>query len=191
MQTGTLTKVVGGFVGALVIAAGVTSYTPLAGAAQDQNQSAPAEGRAGRFGGARHGGPGGPGGPGRFGGPMGGPMGFGVDPRDLTDAQREQVKAIHERHAAEMKPLIEQSQAARKALQDNVLAGGTNLRALAMELGKAEGDLAFANAQIQGEVLALLTPEQRQKMQDRAKEMDSRRAEMQQRRQSRGAQPAK
>jgi Spy/CpxP family protein refolding chaperone len=122
---------------------------------------------------------------------MGGPLGFGVNPRDLTDAQREQVKAIHERHAAEMKPLIEQAQAARKALQDNVLAGGTNLRALAMELGKAEGDLAFANAQIQGEVLTLLTPEQRQKMQDRAKEMDARRAEMQQRRQSRGAQPAK
>ena len=186
MQTDTLTKVVGGFVGALVIAAGVFSFTPpLAGAAQDQSQSAPAEGR---FGGPRHGGPGGPG---RFGGPMGGPLGFGVNPRDLTDAQREQVKAIHERHAAEMKPLIEQAQAARKALQDNVLAGGTNLRALAMELGKAEGDLAFANAQIQGEVLTLLTPEQRQKMQDRAKEMDARRAEMQQRRQSRGAQPAK
>jgi Spy/CpxP family protein refolding chaperone len=107
-------------------------------------------------------------------------MGFGINPRDLTDAQREQVKAIHERHAAEMKPLIEQSQAAHKALHDNVLAGGTNLRALAMELGKAEGDLAFANAQIQGEVLALLTPEQRQKM-----------SEMQQRRQSRGAEPAK
>jgi protein CpxP len=175
MQTSALTKVVGGFFGALVITAGVISFTPLARAAQDQNQSTPAEGRSG---GARHGGPGGPG-------------GGGVNPRDLTDAQREQVKAIHERHAAEMKPLIEQSQAARKALQDNVLAGGTNLRALAMELGKAEGDLAFANAQIQGEVLALLTPEQRQKMQDRAKEMDARRAEMQQRRQSRGAQPAK
>jgi protein CpxP len=189
MQTDTLTKVVGGFVGALVIAAGVISFAPpLAGAAQDQSQSAPAEGR---FGGPRRSGPGGPGGPGRFGGPMGGPMGFGVDPRDLTDAQREQVKAIHERHAAEMKPMIEQAQAARKALQDDVLAGGTNLRALAIELGRGEGDLAFANAQIQGEILALLTPEQRQKMQDRAKEMDARRAEMQQRRQSRGAQPAK
>jgi Spy/CpxP family protein refolding chaperone len=188
MQTDTLTKVVGGFFGALVIAAGVISFAPpLAGAPQDQNQNAPAEGRDGRFGGPRRGGPGGPGGAGRF----GGPMGFGINPRDLTDAQREQVKAIHERHAAEMKPLFEQSQMARKALQDNVLAGGTNLRALAIELGKAEGDLAFANAQIQGEVLALLTPEQRQKMQDRAKEMDARRSEMQQHRQSRGAQPAK
>src|SRR5438874_353722 len=130
MQTDTLTKVVGGFVGALVIAAGIVSFAPpLAGAPQDQSQSAPAEGRSG---GPRRGGPGGRG---RFGGPMGGPMGFGVDPRDLTDAQREQVKAIHERHAAEMKPLIDQAQAARKALQDNVLAGGTNLRALAMDLG--------------------------------------------------------
>ena len=152
MQTETLTRIVGGFVGAVVIAVGLLSFTPPAGAAQDQNQTPPADGR---FGGPRRGGPGGPGGPGgrggRFGGPMGGPMGFGVAPRDLSDAQREQVRAIHEQHAAELKPLLDQSQAARKALQDNVLAGGANLRALAIEVGKAEGDLAFGHAQIQTE----------------------------------------
>jgi Spy/CpxP family protein refolding chaperone len=118
-------------------------------------------------------------------------MGFGVDPRDLSDAQREQVKAIRDRHAAELKPLIEQSQAARKALHDNVLAGGTNLRGLALDLGKAEGDLAFANAGVELEVLAVLTPEQRQKMQDRQKTMEARRGEMEKQRGSRGAPPAK
>lgn len=179
MQSETLTRVVGGFVGAVVIAVGFLSFTPvLSSAAQDPS-------------GQRRGGPGGPGGPGGRGGRFGGPMGFGVDPRDLSDAQREQIKAIRDRHAAELKPLIEQSQAARKALHDNVLAGGGNLRGLALDLGKAEGDLAFANAGVELEMLAVLTPEQRQKMQDRQKEMEARRAEMEKQRASRGAQPAK
>jgi Spy/CpxP family protein refolding chaperone len=107
-----------------------------------------------------------------------GPMAFGLNPRDLTDAQREQIKAIHDRHAEELKPLVEQTQAARKALQDNVLAGGTNLRALSIDLGTAEGNLAFANAEIQTEILAVLTPEQRQTIDARRKEMEARRAEM-------------
>ena len=179
MQSETLTRIVGGFVGAIVIAVGFLSFTPaLSSAAQDPS-------------GPRRGGPGGPGGPGGRGGRFGGPMGFGVDPRDLSDAQREQIKAIRDRHAAELKPLIEQSQAARKALQDNVLAGGGNLRGLALDLGKAEGDLAFANAGVELEMLAVLTPEQRQKMQDRQKEMEARRADMEKQRASRGAQPAK
>jgi Spy/CpxP family protein refolding chaperone len=179
MQSETLTRVVGGFVGAIIIVVGFLSFTPaLSSAAQDPN-------------GPRRGGPGGPGGPGGRGGRFGGPMGFGVDPRDLSDAQREQIKAIRDRHAAELKPLIEQSQAARTALHDNVLAGGGNLRGLALDLGKAEGDLAFANAGVELEMLAVLTPEQRQKMQDRQKEMEARRAAMEKQRSSRGAQPAK
>ena len=47
---------------------------------------------------------GGPGGPGRFGGPGGGPMGMlpmlGRD-LNLTDAQRDQVKAIAQSHKTE------------------------------------------------------------------------------------------
>jgi Spy/CpxP family protein refolding chaperone len=178
MQKKTWTRAFASLAGAAAIAVGVISYAPLAGAAQDQHQNPPAEGR---FGGPRRGGPGGPGGRGgRFGG---GPMALGLDPRDLTDAQRDQIKAIHERHAASMKPIMDQVQAARKALDDNILAGGGNARALALEVGKAEGDLAFANAQIQTEILAVLTPEQRQKMQQRRQEMETRRKEMQSQRQ--------
>jgi periplasmic protein CpxP/Spy len=175
MQHKTFTRVVGGVVAAMAIAVGVLSYTPLARAAQDQTQNAPGDGR---FGGPRRGGPGGPGGPAGRGGQFGGgPMAFGLDPRDLTDAQRDQIKAIRERHAQEMKPIMDQVQAARKALDDNILVGGGNVRALAIELGKAEGDLAFANAQIQTEILAVLTPEQKQKMQERRKEMEARRGQ--------------
>ena len=126
-----------------------------------------------------------------MGGPMG-PMGpvapLGVDMRDLTDAQREQIRAINERHADEIGPLMERTQKAREAMADAVLANG-DLRGLSIELGQAEGELAFANAQIQVEVLSVLTPEQRQKMQDRRKEMAARRAEMEKRRPARGSSP--
>jgi Spy/CpxP family protein refolding chaperone len=112
-------------------------------------------------------------------------MGLGIDPRDLTDAQRAQVKTIRDNHAAEMKPVVDRAQKARKALDDAVLTGVGDIRGLALEVGGAEGELAFQQAQIETEVLGVLTPEQKQKMQDRRKEMDARRAEMAQRRQSR------
>jgi Spy/CpxP family protein refolding chaperone len=115
-------------------------------------------------------------------------MALGIDPRDLTDAQREQIKAIHDRHAEEMKPLFERAQNARQALDNGVLTAG-DLRGLALEVGNSEGELAFQQAQIETEVLAVLTPEQKQKIQDRRKEMAARRAEMAQRRQSRGNAP--
>jgi Spy/CpxP family protein refolding chaperone len=111
----------------------------------------------------------------------------GIDPRDLTDAQREQVKAIRDRHADEMRPVMDHVQKARQALANAVLSGVGDIRGLALEVGAAEGEAAFQNAQIETEVLSVLTPEQKQKIQDRRKEMEARRAEMTQRRQSRGA----
>jgi Spy/CpxP family protein refolding chaperone len=122
-------------------------------------------------------------GPGGRGGPGG--LGLGIDPRDLTDAQREQIKAIRDRHAAEIRPSIDRAQKARQALDNAVLTGVGDIRGLALEVGGAEGELAFQQAQIETEVLGVLTPEQKQKMQERRKEMDARRAEMEQRRQSR------
>src|SRR4051812_33892867 len=80
MQTETFSRVVGGFVGAVLIAVGVVSFTPLTSAAQDQGATAPAEGRSG----PRRGGPGGPGGFEGWGGRFGGPMGGGIDRRDLS-----------------------------------------------------------------------------------------------------------
>jgi periplasmic protein CpxP/Spy len=177
MQKETMARVVGAFLGAVVIASGILAFTPNVGAAQDQG--APP---MGRMGGRGFGGRGGPG------GPMG-PMGMmpGIDPRDLTDAQREQVKAIRERHAADLKPVVDRVAAARKALADAVFNGTGDVRGLAIEVGAAEGELAFQNANIETEILALLTPEQKQKIQDRQKQMAARRTEMEQRRQSRGA----
>jgi protein CpxP len=183
MQTRTMTRVMGGFGAAALIALGMATTVPHMGAAQGPGQPPP--GGMGR-------GPGGPGGPGMGrggrGGP-GGPMALGIDPRDLTDAQREQIKAIRDRHAEEVRPSIERAQTARQALDNAVLTGVGDIRGFALEVGNAEGELAFQQAQIETEVLGVLTPEQKQKMQERRKEMDARRAEMEQRRQSRGNAP--
>jgi Spy/CpxP family protein refolding chaperone len=180
MQNKTITRVVGSVGAVALIALGVATLLPHLGAAQDPNQGA-----AGRMGGGR-----GPGGRGMGRGGPGGPMEMaGIDPRDLTDAQREQIKAIRDRHADDMKPVMDRVQNARQALSNAVLTGVGDIRGLALEVGAAEGELAFQNAQIETEVLGVLTPEQTQKVQNRQKAMAARRAEMQQRRQSPATSP--
>jgi Spy/CpxP family protein refolding chaperone len=180
MKDKTMTRVLGGLGVAALIALGLATSLPHLGAAQDPNQGPPP---AGRLGGGR-----GPGGRGMGRGGPGGPMEMaGIDPRDLTDAEREQIKAIRDRHAADMKPVLDRVQNARQALSNAVLTGVGDISGLALEVGSAEGELAFQSAQIETEVLTVLTPEQRQKIQDRQKAMAARRAEMEQRRQSRGA----
>lgn len=168
MQTETYTRLVGGLMGAVIMTIGLMAFTPHVGSAQDSSQTPPAR---------RWGGPGrGPGG--RMGGPMGGALGAVM--RDLTDAQREQVRAIHLRHAEEIRPLAERVRNARQALDEAVISGNSgNFRALALELGNAETELALANANVQTEVVALLTAEQKQKIAERRKEMEARRNKQQ------------
>jgi len=164
--------------GAFVIALGLGATVPFASWAQDQP---PAQTEPGRHGGR---GPGGPGG--RMGGPMGGPFAFREVMRDLTDAQREQVKAIHEKHADRIRPLAERARTAREALDAAVLSGNAgNLQALSIEVGNAETELTFAQAQVQSEIVNVLTAEQKQKIAERRKEMEAHRAEMQKQRQQR------
>jgi Spy/CpxP family protein refolding chaperone len=85
-----------------------------------------------------------------------------------------------------MKPLTDAVQNARQALSTAVLTGG-DIGGLAQQVGAAEGELAFQSAQIGTEVLSVLTPEQRQKILDRQKEMAARWAEMEERHHSRGS----
>jgi Spy/CpxP family protein refolding chaperone len=163
------------FLGAIVVALGLGATVPFVSWAQDQPQAQREEMRRG---GRGFGGPGGPG------GRMGGPMAIREVMRDLTDAQREQVKAIHERHADRIRPLAERARTAREALQDAILSGNSgNLQALSIEVGNAETELTFAQAQVQAEVFNVLTSEQKQKIADGRKRMQERRLEMQKRRQ--------
>ena len=170
------------FLGAIVVALGLGATLPIVGWAQAQP---PAQGEQ------RHGrgvgGPGRPGVPGgRMGGPMGGPFAFREVMRDLTDAQREQVRGIQERHADRIRPLLERSHTAREALNNAVTSGNDgDLQALSIEVGNAETELTFAQAQVQSEIFKVLTAEQKQKIAERRKEMEARRAEMMKQRQNR------
>lgn len=170
------------FLGAIVVALGLAATVPFVGSAQDQPQA-----QQTRRGGADVGGPGRPGGPGgRMGGPMGGAFAFREVMRDLTDAQREQVRAIQERHAERIRPLADRAHAAREAVNNAVLSGNEgNLQALSIEVGSAETELTFAQAQVQSEIVKVLTAEQKQKIAERRTQMEERRGEMMKRRQDR------
>ena len=179
MNRQSVIRMVGGVSAAVLLAAGLMTVWSQSEIAQAQTNPPP----AGRMGPPPDG-PGGRGGRGgRFGGPMGG--GFGIDPRDLTDAQREQIKGIRDRHAEEIRPLAERTRTAREAIDQAVFEGKGDYRALALELGNAETELALATAQVQSEVMGVLTAEQKQKIAERRKEMEARRAEMMKRRQER------
>jgi len=121
----------------------------------------------------------GAGGPGMRGGP-GGPFGMAGLPLrelELTDAQREQVKAIMESHRAAQQEIGSRMQAARKALHDAITADAsdeTAIRAKATELGVIEGDAAVLQAKIHGEVIAILTPEQVKKAKELRADMENR-----------------
>ena len=171
MQAKTLTRIVGGLGASALVAAGLMFTVPQTTAAQDKPHVQ----------GERRG-------PGGRGGRMGGPMAGGLDGvmRDLTDAQREQVKSIRERHADRIRPALERVHAARAAVDTAAFSGNTgNLQALSIEVGNAETELAFAQAQVQAEIFGVLTAEQKQKIAERRQAMDARRGEMMKRRQQR------
>lgn len=118
---------------------------------------------------------GGPGGPAGFGGPggmMGGPFGMlGVNLRaaELTEAQQKQVQAVVQSHREEQAAIGERMRAARAALQEAVEADAFDeavIRAKAADVAAIEADAAVLRAKVRAEVLALLTPEQVQKVKD-------------------------
>ena len=121
----------------------------------------------------------GPGGPGMRGGP-GGPFGMAGLPLrelELTDTQREQVKAVMESHRDEQKAIGDRMQAARKALHEAIAADTfdeTAVRAKAAEIGAVEADAAVLQARIKSEIFAILTPEQVKKAKDLRSQMENR-----------------
>jgi protein CpxP len=107
----------------------------------------------------------------------GGMFGLPLRELDLTDAQREQVKAIMASHRDEQKAAGDKMMAARKALHEAIAAETFNeaaIRAAAGEVGAAEADAAVLQAKIHGEVFAILTPEQVKKAKELRSEMENR-----------------
>ena len=106
----------------------------------------------------------GPGGPGVF-----GPGGLGLEGANLTEAQREQVRAVVDQHRDEIHGLFERVTQARRALSASAEQGQVDESA-ASQVGEASAALALAEARIRAEVLQLLTPEQRAAVQKRVEE---------------------
>ncbi len=121
-------------------------------------------------------GPGGPGGPGGRGGPGG--IGFpGLGALDLTDAQREQVRTITQAHRDEMRQIAERVQQAQRAI-DEAANGATvdeaGIRARSTELAAALADGAILRGRVHAQIIAVLTPEQQQKLQEQRTQMQER-----------------
>jgi protein CpxP len=95
---------------------------------------------------------------------------------ELSDAQREQVRAAMERHREDMRAIGERLGAAHTAQRDAVQAVPVNealIRSTSQALATAQTDMALLQARIHNDVWNLLTPDQQVK----AKELKDKRAE--------------
>lgn len=160
--------------GAVLIAAGVGAGAYVH--AQDQNTSPqPPPFRGGRMG------PGGPGRPGGMGGP-GGPMGMlpMLGPQlGLTDTQRDQIKTIAASHKDEWKALADRGRAAHMALDDAITADTLDeavIRQKSADAAAVDADVAVARAHAYGEVLQILTADQKTKLKAMQAQMKKRMA---------------
>ena len=122
---------------------------------------------------------GGPGGPGRFGGP-GGPMGMlpmlGRE-LNLTDAQRDQIKAIADSHQTEWKTIGDRERTAREALNAAITADTVDdalVRQKSAELAAVDADAAVARAHAHAEVVQILTADQKTQLKELQNRMKQR-----------------
>jgi protein CpxP len=100
----------------------------------------------------------------------------GLAALDLTDAQRQQVRDVMQRHREEMQEGGRRLRAAYDAQRNAIETVPVNeglVRSTSQELAAAQTDMAILQARIHSEVFSLLTPEQQAK----AKELKDRRAE--------------
>ena len=150
---------------ALVVALGLAGATAVGvyAATRDQNTNQPPAPFSGR---------GGHGGPGRGGFGPGGPMGMlpmlGRE-LQLTDSQRDQVKAIADSHRNEWQGLAERARTAHQALNDAVSGDTideTLIRQRSAEVAAVDADMAVAQAHAHAEVLQVLTADQKTKLKE-------------------------
>jgi protein CpxP len=122
-------------------------------------------------------GPGGPMLPGRIGLPL--------RELDLSDSQREQVRAIMETHAAALRDLGTRMRTAREGLDDLVTAETVDesaIRAKSADVAAVEADSAVLRARIHHEMFSILTAEQQAKAKELRAAAEARRGQMRERR---------
>lgn len=134
-----------------------------------------AQGGPGR--GAGQFGPGGPGGRGGF------AAGFALGQLDLSDAQKQQVRDITQRHRQQMQPTMQRLQEAMQAQRaaiNQVPANEAAVRQASTALAAVQADMAVDEARLHADIFSILTVEQ----QEKAKQLEAQaRARGQERRQ--------
>lgn len=92
--------------------------------------------------------------------------GRGLRGLNLTEAQKAQVKAIHERHQATLKARAEVAMSARTAMREAMGNPATDtkvLQGLHEKVSAAQFDLLLEHRALRQEILPILTPEQQAK----------------------------
>lgn len=110
------------------------------------------------------------GGPGRGAGPLGPGRGFAegfaLGQLDLSDAQKQQVRDITQRHRQTMEPVMQRLQQAMMAERAAVNAVPVNeaaVRAAAQDVAAAQADLVVDRARLHSDIFSILTVEQQTK----------------------------
>jgi Spy/CpxP family protein refolding chaperone len=101
---------------------------------------------------------------GMFGGHM---LGFFSEYLDLTDAQRAQVKEIMAKEKPTLQPLFQQMAQGHRDLRQLEMSGTfdeAKVRALASQQAQTMTEVIVQKARIQSELVQILTPEQKAKM---------------------------
>lgn len=104
---------------------------------------------------------------------------------DLTEAQREQVRGIFKEQAPALRSRMEIVRKAHQELRAASLEpsfDSARVRQLADNGAKAMADAAVLRAETMSKVVALLTPEQRAKLEERRKRFEERRSRGEERR---------
>ena len=91
----------------------------------------------------------------------------------LTDAQRDQVKAIAESHKTDWRALADRARTLHIALNEAVTTAPINealIRQKSSEVAAVDADMAVARARAYAEVFQILTPEQKEMVKSRKRE---------------------
>jgi len=84
---------------------------------------------------------------------------------DLSDAQKDEIRAILKKHNAELLALAESEKTARTALVDSIrqpVTDASAIRQASASVARVDADLAVERATIYAEIHAVLSPAQRE-----------------------------
>lgn len=111
---------------------------------------------------------------GMFGGPgLAGGLRMALGQLNLTDDQKQQIKAIMANHKDDFTALAGRALPARRALVDAIAAGDeAAIRQRSGELSAVQTDGALLAAKVHAEVFKVLTPEQQQKAESLRKQAE-------------------